>query len=83
MVQQIGTLVQFLLGDFEGAIQGAGANGGIGARQAQNRLQALLPVIREYGPQLRNFGRLLVARLTEKALSRSLTWASERLSPAT
>lgn len=65
MVQQIGTLVQFLTGDYEGAIGGSGGNGA-GALQAQTRLRSLLPVVREYGPQLRDFGRLLVARLTEK-----------------
>jgi len=81
MVQQIGTLVQFLLGDFEGAMGSPGGNGS-GTRQAQQRLRSLLPVLREYGPQFRDFGRLLVARLTEKTLSRSLNWASERLSPA-
>lgn len=74
MVQQIGTLVQFLLGDFEGALgDGIGAQG--------NRLNELVPVLREYGPQLRDFGRTLVSRLTEKALSRSLSWASQRLAP--
>ena len=74
MVQQIGTLVQFLLGDFEGALgDGIGAQG--------NRLNELVPVLREYGPQLRDFGRTLISRLTEKALSRSLSWASQRLAP--
>ena len=69
MVQQIGTLVQFLLGDFEGTLGGdSGAQG--------DRLRELIPVLREYGPQLRDFGRILVSRLTEKALSRSLSWAS-------
>ena len=81
MVQQIGTLVQFLFGDFEGALSLAGGNGSNGI-QVQNRLRALLPVVREYGPQLRDFGRLLVSRLTEKALSRSLNWASSRIAPA-
>jgi len=82
MVQQIGTLIQFLLGDFEGAIGGATSNTPTG-QSAQSRLRALIPVVREYGPQLRDFGRLLVARLTEKALSRSLNWASARIAPAT
>lgn len=75
MVQQIGTLVQFLFGDFEGTL------GGDNGSQA-NRLRELIPVLREYGPQLRDFGRILVSRLTEKALSRSLSWASQRLAPA-
>jgi aarF domain-containing kinase len=83
-VQQIGTLVQFLLGDFEGVLGGGGSGDGSGgAAQAQTRLRALIPVVREFGAPLRDFGRLLVARLTEKALSRSLTWATKRLSPAT
>jgi aarF domain-containing kinase len=80
MVQQIGTLVQFLLGDFEGALGGAGG-GGFSASGAQDRLRSLIPTVREFGPQLRDFGRLLVARLTEKALSRSLTWATQQLAP--
>ena len=80
MVQQIGTLVQFFTGDFEGAM---GTGGGLsGGQSAQARLQALLPVVREYGPQLRDFGRLLVTRLTEKALTRSLNWASARIATA-
>jgi len=81
MVQQIGTLVQFFAGDFEGAMGGGGGSTSNG-QSAQARLQALIPVVREYGPQLRDFGRLLVARLTEKTLSRSLNWASARLAPA-
>jgi aarF domain-containing kinase len=77
MVQQIGTLVQFLFGDFEGAIGGGGSPIG----SAQSRLRGLLPVVREYRPQLQDFGRQLVARLTEKGLSRGLTWATTRLAP--
>ena len=79
MVQQITILVQFLFGDFDGALGGSGtASGGGGAAIA--RLRGLLPVVREYRTQLSLFGRLLVARLTEKSLQRSLNWASERLS---
>lgn len=66
MVQQIRKLVQFLLGDFEGTA-------------ATSRLRKLIPVAREYSPQLRSFGTLLLARLTEKTLSRGLNWASQRL----
>lgn len=66
LVSQIRKLVDFLFGDFEGAA-------------SSNRLRQLVPVLREYAPQLRSFGSLLVARLTEKSLSRGLTWASERL----
>ena len=66
MVQQIGKLVEFLLGDFEGAASSA-------------RLRKLIPVIREYAPQLRDFGLLLAARLTERSLGRGMNWASTRL----
>jgi len=75
MVEQIGTLVSFFLGDFESL-----ADGGAGAQQA--RLRDLIPVLQEYGPQLQDFGRTLVARLTEKTLSRGLSWASQQLAPA-
>jgi aarF domain-containing kinase len=76
MVQQITKLVQFLSGDYDGALGGSGAGSGA----AIARVRGLLPVVREYRPQLSLFGRLLVARLTEKSLQRSLTWASDRLS---
>lgn len=66
MVQQIRKIVQFFLGDFEGAASSA-------------RLRQLLPVVREYAPQLRDFGVLLGARLTEKGISRGMNWASQRL----
>jgi len=62
-------LAQFLVGDFEGAT----------ASSSSQRLQELLPVLREYSPQLREFGTLLGVRLSEKALSRGLNWASSRL----
>ena len=70
MVTQIQKLIQFLLGDFEGASAGS-----------SDRLRALLPVLREYAPQLRDFGSLLLVRLSEKSLSRTLNWASSRLVP--
>lgn len=66
MVQQIGKLIEFLLGDFEGAASSA-------------RLRKLIPVVREYAPQLREFGLLLAARLTERSLSRGMNWASNQL----
>jgi len=53
-------------------------NNGGGATTA--RLRALIPVVREYRAPLSDFGRLLIGRLTEKSLQRSLNWASERLS---
>jgi hypothetical protein len=67
MVQQIGKLVQFLLGDFNGAAE------------SSSRLRKLVPVLREYAPQLRDFGTILLTRLTEKNLSRGLNWATELL----
>jgi aarF domain-containing kinase len=72
MVQQIATLVQFLFGDFDGAMGGGSTFGG-------GATAGLLPVVREYRTQLSLFGRLLVARLTEKSLQRSLNWASQRI----
>merc|ERR1712238_248744 len=78
MVQQITKLVQFLTGDFEGAIGENNNNRGGAATTA--RLRALIPVVREYRVPLSEFGKLLIGRLTEKSLQRSLNWASERLS---
>lgn len=80
MVQQIRVLVQFLLGDFEGAMS---PNDSTRSQPLVNnqRLLDLVPVLREYSPQLREFGSLLVARLSEKSLSRALNFASSRLSP--
>jgi hypothetical protein len=69
MVQQINKLVKFLLGDFDGAT----------STGTSRRLRQLIPIARDYAPQLRDFGILLVARLTEKSISRGLTWATERL----
>ena len=82
MVQQVGKLIQFLLGDFEGAMATESGLRRFDPRsQTNERLRKLIPVAREYAPQLREFGTLLVARLTEKSLSRGLTWATNRLSP--
>ena len=80
MVTQIGKLIQFLLGDFEGAIEPE--TGRRSNTVNTQRLRKLIPVAREYAPQLRDFGTLLIARLTEKNLSRGLNWASERLGSA-
>jgi hypothetical protein len=74
MVQQIQKLVQFLLGDFDGAALSSAS-----AASSSLRLRKLVPVVREFAPELRNFGTLLVARLTEKALSRGLNWATGRI----
>ena len=79
VVTQIGKLLQFLLGDFEGAIEPeSNRRNGVDTQ----RLRQLIPVAREYAPQLREFGTLLVARLTEKNISRTLNWASERVAPS-
>lgn len=78
MVQQITKLVQFLGGDFDGAI-GGNNNLGNGGNATTARLRALIPIVREYRQSLQDFGKLLIARLTEKNLQRSLNWASERL----
>jgi len=68
-VQQIQILIQFLLGDYQEAASTA-------------RLRKLVPVAREYAPQLREFGLLLAARLTEKNLSRGMNWATDQLARA-
>lgn len=74
-VRQIGKLIQFLLGDFEGAIEPESGRRNVDTE----RLRGLIPVAREYAPQLREFGTLLIARLTEKNLSRGLSWVSKQL----
>eukprot|EP00531_Pseudo-nitzschia_arenysensis_P006372 CAMPEP_0116129688 /NCGR_PEP_ID=MMETSP0329-20121206/8052_1 /TAXON_ID=697910 /ORGANISM="Pseudo-nitzschia arenysensis, Strain B593" /LENGTH=788 /DNA_ID=CAMNT_0003623961 /DNA_START=149 /DNA_END=2512 /DNA_ORIENTATION=+ len=80
MVQQISKLVQFLGGDFDGAIGSNNNNNlGNGGNATTARLRALIPIVREYRQPLQDFGKLLIARLTEKNLQRSLNWASERL----
>mmetsp|Transcript_5770 Transcript_5770/g.11837 ORF Transcript_5770/g.11837 Transcript_5770/m.11837 type:complete len:809 (-) Transcript_5770:159-2585(-) len=83
MVQQITKLVQFLGGDYDGAIgenNGNNNNLGNGGNANTARLRALIPIVREYRVPLQDFGKLLIVRLTEKNLQRSLNWASERLS---
>ena len=85
VVKQIRKLVQFLFGDFESAIDSDSSNGG-GVRQTWNnrrenneRLRKLIPVAREYGPQFRDLGGLLVIRLSEKSISRGINWATGRV----
>jgi len=75
-VQRMRKLARFLVGDFDGAVS---PTGGGGLLQGGRCLRKLLPVIREYSLQLREFGALLGIRLTEKALSRGLNYASSRL----
>jgi len=58
-------------------------SGGTASASTNNaRLRKLLPIVREYAPQLRDYGTLLVARLTEKNLSRGLNWANDRIALA-
>jgi aarF domain-containing kinase len=68
IMKQIRKLLEFLMGDYndESIVSTA-------------RLRKLIPVAREYAPQLRDFGLLLGIRLTEKNLSRGMNWATERL----
>lgn len=86
--------MQFLLGDFESVLDPDGLEGTSPSvnrlRRAQqlftrtegnDRLRKLIPVVREYAPQLRDFGTLLVVRLSEKGISRGLNWATGRLAP--
>eukprot|EP00978_Attheya_sp_CCMP212_P032728 scaffold129080_cov44-Attheya_sp.AAC.3 len=92
VVQQIQKLVQFLFGDFEGALAPDGleaSNPNVSRfqraqqlfirTQGDDRVRQLIPVLREYSPQLREFGSLLIVRLTEKGISRGLNWATSRV----
>jgi aarF domain-containing kinase len=73
MVRQIRVLIQFLLGDFD-----LGTRGGNGSQ----RLREIIPVVREYAPQLREYGTLLLSRLTEKTISRGLSWVQVQWEPS-
>jgi len=73
MVQQIGILIEFLFGDFEAALP----TSSISSRT--QRLRQLIPVVSEYAPQMRQFGSLLLVRLSEKSISRGLNWATSRM----
>ena len=72
VTKQIRILFNFLMGDYSDS---SIAN--------STRLRRLLPIAREYAPQLRDFGLLLAARLTEKNLSRGMNWATEQLAQTT
>lgn len=74
MVKEIRVLIQFLLGDFDAGDRGDGNN-------TNRRLREVIPVVREYSPQLREYGTLLLSRLTEKTISRGLTWVKGQLEP--
>jgi aarF domain-containing kinase len=71
MVRQIRVLIQFLLGDFDLGARGNGSQ----------RLREIIPVVREYAPQLREYGTLLLSRLTEKTISRGLSWVQVQWEP--
>jgi aarF domain-containing kinase len=73
MVRQIRVLIQFLLGDFDLGARGNGSQ----------RLREIIPVVREYAPQLREYGTLLLSRLTEKTISRGLSWVQVQWEPST
>lgn len=78
MVQEITKAIQFLTGDYEGAIEDGSINNdnnlGNGGNAATARLRALIPVAREYRGPFSEYGKLLIARLTERNLQRSLKW---------
>jgi aarF domain-containing kinase len=64
VVKQIRKLIQFLLG---GEVSVTSND--------SERLRKVLPIFREYAPQLREFGGLLIVRLSEKSISRGINWA--------
>lgn len=71
VVKQIRKLIQFLLGG-ELSVN----------NNDSDRLRKVLPIFREYAPQLREFGGLLIVRLSEKSLSRGINWAISTTSAA-
>ena len=74
IIGEIRLLIDFFFGNFDGAIDNTSAT-----KDNGQRLRQLLPVIREYSPQLQQFGTLLLGRLSEKTISRGLNWASTQL----
>merc|ERR1719162_1018054 len=81
-VQQIRVLIKFLFGDLDGENSFQSRNSPdkvLQPRNSNQRLRELIPVTREYAPQLREYGSLLVVRLSEKSLSRGLKWATTRM----
>jgi ferredoxin len=77
VVENITRLIEFLLGDFGSAKP---TSGSVASRSRQaEQLQALLPVLREYAPSMREFGLLIVTRLTEKQASRAFEWAYSQI----
>lgn len=65
-VQQMRKLASFLVGDFDSSFD-------------SDRIRQLLPVLSEYRNEIREFTTLLAVRLSEKAVSRGLNWATSLL----
>jgi len=81
-VEQIRVLIKFLFGDLDGENASQSRNQPdklLQPRDNNQRLRDLIPITREYAPQLREYGNLLVVRLSEKAISRGLNWATTRM----
>jgi len=76
-IQQIRVLLNFLFGEFDGA-ETQNENP-LSSRNSNQRIRDLIPVTREYAPQLREYGSLLIVRLSEKTISRGLKWATARM----
>ena len=74
IIGELRLVVDFFFGNFDGAINNTSET-----RDNSDRLRQLIPVIREYRPQLQQFGTLLLSRLSEKAIARGLNWASAQL----
>lgn len=75
-------LIKFLFGDLDGENASQSRNQPdklLQPRDNNQRLRDLIPITREYAPQLREYGNLLVVRLSEKAISRGLNWATTRM----
>lgn len=67
----------FFGGAFGGASGvGGGSGGGVGSAQQQAALAELAPVIREFAPAMRDFGRLIVGRLAEKLAARLVRYTA-------
>ncbi|EJK77128.1 hypothetical protein THAOC_01061 [Thalassiosira oceanica] len=65
-VQQMRKLASFLVGDFDATFD-------------SERIRQLLPVLSGYTREIREFTTLLAVRLSEKAVSRGLNWATSLL----
>merc|ERR1712238_360045 len=78
-IQQIRVLLKFLFGELDGAGTQDAPDMVVRPINNNQRVRDLIPVTREYAPQLREFGKLLVVRLSEKTISRGLKWATTRM----